>query len=110
MNNSQTALNSLLEQEPVDNTVQLRQKETELITIIEALENISKSGYYHTIQKLILDPEIELLRKKLVSEKDTTEVFRLQGKLEYAEKHTNFEKLITTKRNELINTRKQING
>jgi hypothetical protein len=110
MNNSRIAIEgvSLEMEEAIDRRPILRQQETALVGIIEALEHIIGSEYWQTINTQVFGPGIEAVRRRLGTEKDTTELFRLQGKLEWAEQHLNLTKLLVTKRNELINIRRHL--
>lgn len=76
-----------------------------LIETIEALTNIAGSNYWHVLQKNVFDVSLEKAKKSLAKEKDTTEIFRLQGEIKWGERF-NLEDLITKYRNELKVIRK----
>lgn len=78
--------------------------------LIQSLEAINKSEHWNIIVAEILEPELHLLRKQLISEKDTTEVFRLQGKVSWAESKLDLDKLITRFKAELSGIRQQLHG
>ncbi len=95
---------------PEDVKILRTERAVKLGKLIESLEAINRSEHWGVIMSEIFEPEIALLRKRLVEEKDTVEVFRLQGKLSWAEKKTNIEKLIIQYRTELSGIRKNLNG
>lgn len=76
--------------------------------LIESLEAINRSNHWKIIVSEIFEPELQLLRKQLINEKDTVEVFRLQGKVSWAEKKTDMHKLILQFRSELSGIRKNM--
>src|SRR3990167_4773858 len=86
MNNSRISINSLEMEEKIDLTPMLNRMETELIEIIDALEHISGSKYWKVLEQKILNKDFESLQKRLRNEKNPTEVYRLQGRLNQAEK------------------------
>lgn len=112
MNNSKIAIDnvSLELDEPMDTGPLLRQRETELIAIIEALENIQASDYWKLLKDKLFDGVVESLRRRLLKEKDSAEIFRLQGQVVWAEKYSDLSKLTTAFRNELANVKSKLNG
>lgn len=86
------------------------ERAVKLAKLIESLEAINKSDHWHVIVDEVFEPELNMLRRQLVNEKDTTEVFRLQGKLSWAEKRVDMGKLITQFRTELAGIRTQLHG
>jgi hypothetical protein len=111
MNNSRLALENVLrEDEPVDVSHMLRQRETEIQEILESLVSLHESTTWKVLYNRIFQREIETLQRKLRSEKDTTELFRLQGKAEIVEKYFDIPRLVEMYRNELANIRKQLHA
>lgn len=110
MNNSKIAIENVsLEMEsPIDTTPMLRAQAIELSQIIEAFDNISKSDYWKVLQEKVFDGVLETLQRRIRNEKDTQEMFRLQGQIVWAEKYCNFTKLAEAYRTSLINVNKQI--
>lgn len=84
-----------------------REKVERLTEIIEALQNIVGSSYWKVLQKYVFNVDLSKARSSLEKEKDTTEMFRLQGEIRWG-KRFNLEKLLQTKRDELIAIRKQL--
>ena len=101
--------NAFLNQEviPEDSSVLLREKVEILTKIIEALQNIASSNYWKVLQQNVFNVELDKAKSRLAKEKDTTEIFRLQGEIRWGEKF-DLEKLIEKYRNELIGIRKQL--
>jgi methionine salvage enolase-phosphatase E1 len=112
MNNSKIAIDnvSLEMDDQVDNKPMLRQRETELVGIIEALEHVSGSNYWKLLQDKVLNGVLESLQHRLRNEKNPTEIYRLQGQIVWAEKYTDLDKLAQVYRNDLQNIRKQLNA
>ena len=111
MNNSKIAMDnvSLELEEDIDVSSSLRQRETELLAIIQALEALNQSNYWKILQDQEFVPHYEILKTRLGREKDNVEIYRLQGRIEQAERF-NLEKLLILKHNELLNIRKQLHG
>lgn len=88
MNNSKIAIEyaPLAEEAPKDYKATYRQRETELIEIIEALKNINSSKYWQIIQAEVFEPELKNLQKQLNDENNPTKMYRLQGEIKRAEK------------------------
>lgn len=110
MNNSKIAIDnvSLADEEVVDNTPLLRQRETELVDLIDALDHIRASNYWKVIQRKFTE-ELQRLLNQLKKEKDTTVLFRLQGEITRAEK-LDLDKTADEYRNELRGIRKKLHG
>lgn len=109
MNNSLIAGESVkLEIEtPTDNQPEFRKKATEFSDIIEALEHIQSSNYWKTLENTVFLNEVENLKNQLAKEDNQISMYRLQGKIAQAQKY-DLGKLITEKRNQLTNIKKQI--
>ena len=90
-----------------DNEVILREKVERLTEIIEALQNIGGSSYWTVLQKHVFNVDLAKAKRRLAKEKDTIEIFRLQGQIEWGDK-LNLESLLTKYRDELLGIRKQL--
>ena len=101
--------NDFINQEvaPEDSSVLLREKVEILTKVIEALQNIASSDYCKILQQNVFSVDLDKAKSRLVIEKDTTEIFRLQGEIRWGEKF-DLDKLILKYRNELIGIRKQL--
>lgn len=85
----------------VDVSPMLQQRAVEVANIIEAIESIKTSSYWTVLQQKVFDPRLSLLLKRLRTEKDPTEMFRLQGMIQGIELHTNLATLSLSMRKEL---------
>ena len=111
MNNSKFVIDnvSLEVEAPIDNTPVFRQRSVEIAEVIEAIEHVMRSNYWQTLQARVFNPTIETFKKRLAVEKDPIEMYRLQGRIEWAEK-LNLTKFLEEKLNELANIKQQIHG
>jgi hypothetical protein len=115
MNNSKIAIDkfSLEEEKPVDRTPWLREREGELIKIIEALNEIEESKPWSTLKNTVFDGVVETLERQLKVEasKDdpnTLVLSKINGQLVWARKYANLKDLSNVFRTELTNIRKQL--
>lgn len=112
MNNSKITFESvnLSMQEPPDLSPAMRQKETELLEILDAINHIKASNYWKLLHEKVLTGVLAGLQRRIRSEKNPTEIYRLQGQIVWAEKYTDLDKLAQAYQNELSLVRKQLNG
>lgn len=110
MNNSLLATNevNLNIETQADITPILREKSVRLQNVIESLDAISESNFWKILQKEIFDGIIENLHSRLDIEKDTCEIFRLQGQIQWAKRYSNLKLFADEKRKELVNLTQQI--
>lgn len=90
-----------------ESSVLLREKVDKTTETIEALQSIASSNFWKVLQKNVFDVDLSKAKSRLAKEKDTTEIFRLQGEIRWGEKF-DLEKLLEKYRNELLGIRKQI--
>lgn len=105
MNNSFITKEEISEDK--DSSVLLREKVENLTEIIEALQNIASSSYWQVLQNNVFNVDLSKAKSRLAKEKDTTEIFRLQGEIRWGEKF-DLEKLLAKYRDELQGIRKQL--
>jgi len=115
MNNSFIVENSLELETPVDNTERFRQKESELITIIEAINKVAESYEWQILKEKIFDGVVENLKKQRDTEVEKKPlngplIHSLNGQLAWAKKYSDFAKLADIYKLELANVRKQLYG
>jgi hypothetical protein len=117
MNNSFIAMENVsLELEvPVDNTVALRQKETELVAIIKAITNIAELREWKLLQEKIFDGVVASLKRQRDTEVEKKPlngpvIHSLNGQLAWAKKYSDFARLADIYKLELQNIRKQLNA
>ena len=90
-----------------DSSILLRERVEILTKVIEALQNIASSNYWKVLQQNVFNVDLDKAKSRLANEKDTTEIFRLQGEIRWGEKF-DLEKLIKKYRDELTAIRKQL--
>ncbi len=117
MNNSKLAIDSisLTQDVEVDRTPQLKNREGQLIKIIEAIESVGKSEAWSTLKTEVFDSIVNILEREIKDEAkkespDTLKLNRLAGQLKWAEKYSDLSKLGGVFRQELIGLRKTLNG
>ena len=115
MNLSKIAQENFDEPKPeVDRTPWLRQKEGELVKVIEAIAAISECAEWQTLKTHIFDGLVESLERRLTEEANKpelnqSEIHRLQGQLAWAKRYADFKKLGDAFKLELGNIRNQLN-
>lgn len=117
MNNSKLVIDSvpLTLDAPVDNTVQLRERESELARIITALQNVHKGKDWSSLKTELFDGLTDSLRIKLTAEArkespDTNRLNRLSGELKWAERFSDLPKLEQEFKLELANIKLKLYG
>lgn len=115
MNNSKIVIDDLnLTLEPdADNASRLRERESELVRLIDTINRIVSNSDWLTLKEIYLDRLIPSLEKQLKTESEKDEIipskiYRLQGKLEISKRYTDLEKLNDDFRKELVNVRLQL--
>jgi hypothetical protein len=117
MNNSKIAIDNqdvFLEKE-IDKTPVLRQKEGELVKIIEAINRVEASESWKVLETFIFADLVGALERRLKTESEKeelnqAEIHRLQGQLMWARKFGDFKKLSEVYRSELLNVKKILNA
>lgn len=113
MNNSKIAIENIsISLDQINNSAKLRERESLLVRIIEASNELKKSEAWSTLKSLVFTSREESLEKQLKSEceratLDQSEIYRLQGRLFEAKKY-DLDKLIESYRIELSNIRKTL--
>ena len=82
-----------------------REKVETLTETIEALQNIANSSYWKVLEKNIFDLELAKSKRRLESESNPTEIYRLQGEVKLGRKY-HLAKLLTKYRDDLSALRK----
>lgn len=83
-----------------ESLVNYREQVTLLTELIDALQNIQNSVYWKVLEKHVFNPELAKSKRRLEVEKDTTEIFRLQGEVRLSRRY-DLEQLILKSRDEL---------
>lgn len=109
--------NSLIseEEKELERLPWLRQREQEVIVIIEALNRVAASQDWGILRDEIFDGTVENLEKRMRTETDKSElnqseIHRLQGQLIWARKYADLGSLAEFFKTELVGIRKQIHG
>jgi len=117
MNNSFIAIEnvSLELDDVVDNTAQLRQKETDIIAIIEAINRLMENKDWLILKEKIFDGVVEnllRLRNTEVEKKPLNGpvIHSLNGQLSWAKKYSNLDSLAIIYKQDLTKIRKLLYG
>lgn len=112
MNNASIDLSNL-QDESFDRSPWLRQREGELVKIIEAINKIAGTEEWSILENHIFGNLVETLDRRLNSEASKLEIkdaelYRLQGQITWAKKYADLKKLSDFYKLELTNVRKQL--
>lgn len=115
MNNSKIAFDNQLEDEVVDNSPHFREKEVELIAIIEAINALSQNKDWLLLQEKVFDGIVDSLKRQRDTEVEKKPlngpvIHSINGQLLWAKKYSNIISLAQIYKLELMNVRKQLNG
>ena len=117
MNNSKLAIDSvgIFEEPKVDTKPYLREREGQLLKIIEAIQGVNQSGHWGTLKTELFDTLVDRLENQLKDEgkkenPDSNKLNRLAGQLKWAEKYSDLTKLENVFRVELTSIRKQLHA
>lgn len=114
MNNSQIAKDNTEEVKDERLTL-LREREAQLVRIIDAINGVAQSLDWKTLVKEIFNDVTATLEHRVsvvakAKKIDEPELYRLQGQLGWAKKFSNLEELGKALKVELSNVKQQING
>lgn len=116
MNNSKLAVENIsLQVETLDRTPELREKEGEIIKILECLQKVQATEEWSTLKTKVFDGITESLSKEIFSEArkenpDALKLNRLAGQLKWAERYSDLSKIEGEFRLQLTNVRKLLYG
>lgn len=117
MNNAFIAIEnvSLELEESVDNTVIFRQKETELMAIIDALNKVAESKEWAVLKEKVFNGIEESLNNALMIEVkkqplNGPKIHNINGQIQWAHKYSDLSGLAFIYKQELINVRNQLNA
>lgn len=110
MNNAKLTIENvnLEDEKPLDITASLRKREQDIVEVIEALEHIKSSNYWKVLENKVFKGIYHSLLARVVREEKSTEIYRLQGQITWAEKYLDLDKLIAQYRQELSGIRQKI--
>lgn len=110
MNNAKLIENSLAEEEPADITPMLRERQQEIVKLIEAIDAIAQSNYWKFIEEKVFQGALQSSVNQLCVEKDSRQVAHLQGKIEVLSKYADFKGFSEAYRLELKNIEVKLKG
>ena len=108
MNNAKLTENTLTEEPEVDVKPMLRQRQEEVVKIIEAIDSISQSNYWKFLERELFQPTLNSAVNQLCTEKDDKKMFWLQGKIEVLSKYADFRMFSEAYRMELKKIEQQL--
>lgn len=99
----------------VDNTVHFRERESELIKIIEALNRVAESPEWQLLNDKIFGGVVDSLKREreVQVEKQPLNgplIHNLNGQIKWAKKYLDLSSFANIYKQELINVRKQLNA
>lgn len=114
MNNSNLGLETeTLSEQEVDRAPWLRERESELVRVIEAILAIEDTKEWSTLKNYVFDGVVEKLERDLLSEAkkedpDKQKLASLNGQFVWAKKYADLKGLADVFRKELTNIRNQL--
>lgn len=111
MNNSKLAndLAALAPDPEIDRAPMVRERARALEEVLEAARAVRDSSHWKVLEANVFGPEIRSLFARLKNEKNPTEVYRLQGRIEELEK-VSLDNLVQAKGKELESLRRELNA
>lgn len=94
------------DEKEVDTKPQLRERESELVNQIQALDEVNQSEAWKVLEGSIFGPLVETLEKRIKTEVekvkiDEAELYRLQGQKAWAKKYADLSRLSEILKTEL---------
>lgn len=114
MNNSQITIEDQPSTNP-DVLEKLREREAQIVRVVEAIREVKKSNGWSTLKSEIFDNLANSLKKDLLSEAkkdipDPLRLNRLAGQLKWADKYATLDILEEDYKTQLTRLRKQLHG
>lgn len=102
-----------LQQEGTMPEERLRERDSELVRIVEALDVIIASTEWHTLKDLVFDKELVSIASKIMRETSKPELslpelYRLQGEKKWSARFSSLELLRNKYHTELVGIRKRL--
>lgn len=94
-------------------STRLRQREGELVTLIEVMNRIEDNSDWLKLKSILLDSVCESIERKIRIESlkiplDIPRIYQLQGELSWARKYSDLSKLVEDYRRELQHVRQKL--
>lgn len=101
-------------EEEIDNKELYRERHGELVKIVEAFASLEKSKEWEVLKGLVFDKELVKIENGIKSESlkpeiDTTKLYRLQGRREFAKQFCDVKKYVDFLVKQLEELKKHIN-
>jgi hypothetical protein len=90
MNNSQIIESTLEEEQSIDIAPMLRQRQEEIVKIIEAIDSVSQSSYWKILENSVFQPLLNTMVNQLCTEKDDKQMRWIQGRIDVLSKYADF--------------------
>lgn len=93
--------------------IKLRERQTELITIVESFNELEKTKEWQKIKELIYDKSLAAIERQVFSEAlnkkiDIDALYRLQGEWAWAKQFSDTDRFISTLKKELENIKTKL--
>ena len=93
--------------------VLLREEQTRLIKIIEALAKLDKSKEWETLKETVFSKSLanierQMLNESVAKEVDVNKIYRLQGEWAWAKQFTETERFVDTLKRQLEEIKKKL--
>jgi hypothetical protein len=93
--------------------VKLREKQDELIKVIEAFARLETSSEWAVLKELVFDRSLVSIERQILAEAsspqvDINKLYRLQGELAWARQYNNVGRFIETLRKQLENIKNKL--
>ena len=115
MNNAKLAIDFLEEDFEQDKAPAIRQRQVEVVKIIEALDSLIVNEDWKVLKVLVFDGIVDALENRIKLEAckkpiDTDELHRLNGQLTWAKRYSDLNKLNDVYKLELTNLKDKLNA
>ncbi len=115
MNNAKLVIDFIEEEFEVEKAPLIRQRQEEVVKIVECLQNLTSNSDWKTLKVLVFDGLVVALEARLKSEAskkviDINELNFLNGQLMWAKRYSDLHKLIDVYKLELTNLGDKLNA
>ena len=94
--------------------VKLRERQSELIRIIEAFKSLEISVEWGILKELVFEKSLKSIERQILNEAlskkiDVDKIYRLQGELAWARQYNNVSHFVETIKNQLEDIKNKLN-
>ncbi len=84
----------------------LRERQAELMRLLDALTKLDKSEEWHILKELVFDKSVTSIEKTMINETqrpeiNTNKLYKLQGELDWARKYSDINRFADTLKKQL---------